>query len=93
MKKHFLGYRKPERKDRKYTCRRNSALVARYYYLSEIHRLRFDDVVSRLSVFFFISETYIMRLLCELEPQYTEIMDVKPSREELKKQFPYYDWS
>ena len=69
MEKHYLGYRRTVTIDKHYT-QRNTILIARYYYMSELKRLRFDDVVQRLSATFFISEYYVMRLLGSLSDKF-----------------------
>lgn len=46
--------------------KRNKKLVERYYYLFEIKRFRYDDVLKHLSEEeFFVSEERISRLLSE----------------------------
>lgn len=93
MEKHFLGYRMIKRKDTQYTNRRNSALIARYYYLSEIKRLRFDDVITRLSLTFFLSDTYVMRILRDSSDSFNEMLGERPGKEALKSNWPEYEWS
>jgi len=92
MEKHYLGYR----------CvgtvamsrmQRNELLIARYYYMSELKRLRFDDVVFRLSSTFFISDIYVMRLLSALSEQFDQIKAEHPKREDLRAKWPEWDWS
>ena len=92
MEKHYLGYRRARTIEKNYN-QRNELLIARYYYMSELKRLRFDDVVSRLSSTFFISEFYIMRLLGILSEQFDEIKIDHPSRECLRVKWPEWDWS
>lgn len=49
---------------------RNEALCRRYYYWTEIKRLRFDDALQRLSLEeFFLSEERIMCILREEYPK------------------------
>ena len=44
--------------------RRNEALVRRYYYLTEVQRLRFDDTVRLLAESeFFLSEQRVMAII------------------------------
>lgn len=45
-------------------ARRNEALLRRYYYLTEVQRLRFDDTYRQLSLDeFFISEDRIRDII------------------------------
>jgi len=92
MEKHFLGYRRGETAEQS-TQHRNEILIARYYYMSEIKRIRFDDIVLRLSKTFFLSEVYVMRLLGELFDQFDKIKAEHPTREFLKSKWPEWDWS
>lgn len=93
MERHFLGYKKPHKAGNQYTDIRNAALIVRYYYLSEIKRLRFDDVVSRLSATFFLSEGYIVQLLSNSEEEFRKVCEDKPTRELLRGKWPEMDWS
>ena len=44
--------------------RRNAQIVSRYYYWTEVQRLRFDDAVRQLSENeFFLSESRIIQIL------------------------------
>jgi len=92
MEKHYLGYRRTATLEKHYT-QRNTILIARYYYMSELKRLRFDDVVTRLSGTFFISEFYVMRLLGTLSEQFDKMKEEHPTRESLKCKWPEWDWS
>ena len=93
MEKYFLGYRRARHVESQYTERRNSALISRYYYLSEIKRLRFDDVTSRLAATFFLSEGYIMTLLGQSAADFAAICNSRPTRESLRAEWPEFDWN
>ena len=57
---------------------RDEALCRRYYYWTEIQRLRFDDVLKVLSEReFFISEERIMTIIRRKSPDRTEY-NLKP---------------
>lgn len=44
--------------------RRNEQIVARYYYWTEVERLRFDDAIRQLAENeFFLSENVIIKIL------------------------------
>lgn len=93
MEKHYLGYHRARRSSTQYTECRNAALIARYYYLSEIKRLRFDDTVARLSATFFLSEQYVMKILGDNRTQFETCCADKPSRDNLRVKFPEWEWS
>jgi hypothetical protein len=93
MEKHYLGYQRARRNNTQYTASRNLALITRYYYLSEMKRLRFDDVVARLSATFFVSECYVMKILGDSDAQFQQIVAECPSRENLRGKWPEWDWS
>lgn len=51
-------------RDSRLVERRNQQIVARYYYWTEVERLRFDDAVKQLAENeFFLSEDSIVRIL------------------------------
>ncbi|GAB6010812.1 transposase [Viscerimonas tarda] len=51
-------------RDRKLIEKRNSALIRRYYYWTEVQRLRFDDTLKVLSENeFFISEQRVLAII------------------------------
>ena len=93
MEKHYLGYRRAKKLAKQNTGNRNDALIARYYYLSEIRRLRFDDTTGRLSATFFISEAYVMKILGDSIAQFDKLKQQAPTREHLRAQWPEYDWA
>lgn len=93
MKRHFLGYRIARRIDTQKVRKRNSALTARYYYLSELKRLRFDDVVARLTATFFLSDATVLRILNDSNDEFTTMCEERPGREYLKANWPEFDWN
>ena len=93
MEKHFLGYRSARKIDRQKVNRRNGALIARYYYLSEMKRLRFDDVISKLTTTFFLSDAYVLRVLSNSNDKFVEMSTNRPEKDYFKAHWPEYDWS
>ncbi|MCX7100084.1 MAG: hypothetical protein NTX38_00950 [Methylobacter sp.] len=93
MEKHYLGYQRALRNNTQYTTSRNQALITRYYYLSEMKRLRFDDVVARLSNTFFVSESYVMKILGDSDAQFQVLVAEHPTRESLRVKWPEWEWS
>lgn len=54
--------------------KRNEAICRRFYYWTEIQRLRFDDALRILSQDeFFIGEDYLMRIIRENASKITDI--------------------
>ena len=72
---------------------RDRVLVARYYYWTEIERRRFDDVLKILAEReFFLDERSINVILVQQDEYYTHLCDVKPSRRDLRREYPGFDW-
>ena len=92
MERRFLGYRIASTNTISRE-QRNELLIARYYYMSELKRLRFDDVVFRLSSTFFISDIYVVRLLSALSEQFDLMKAERPTRESLRAKWPEWDWN
>lgn len=56
-------------RNRRLIERRNQKIVARYYYWTEVKRLRFDDAVRQMSENeFFLSEFMIWQILKKTAP-------------------------
>lgn len=56
----------PKGRNKELIAKRNEALLRRYYYWTEVQRLRFDDALKILSEQeFFISEERIMAIIRE----------------------------
>jgi len=73
---------------------RNKCLLTRYYFLSEIKRLRFDDVLKQLSENeFFLTEKYITNIIREGGNYLQELRDNKKTQIEFKKDYPGFRWS
>ena len=72
---------------------RDRVLVARYYYWTEIERRRFDDVLKILAEReFFLDERSINVILLQQDEYYTHLCDTKPSRRDLRREYPGFDW-
>lgn len=64
--------------------RRNEYLIKRYYFWYELQRLRFEDVIERLSENeVFLEEEYILRLIRDNSHLLKEIKQKKPSEKQL----------
>ncbi len=76
-----------------FVCVRNRVLIARYWYYTECKRIRFDDVLSRLSKHeFFISERTIMNILRENDSYYNMLLQKNPGRKYLTSEYPGWSW-
>ncbi|MBD9165890.1 MAG: hypothetical protein EGQ00_02395 [Parabacteroides johnsonii] len=72
---------------------RNRAMIARYYYWTEIRRRRFDDVMRILSdQEFFVEDRTISNTLLDLNDYLNELYKLKKEARELKKEFPSWNW-
>jgi len=73
---------------------RNQALIARYYYWSEIWERRYDKVLETLSKHeFFISETTIHREILRNDNLLKNILNRRPDVKELALSFPGFNWT
>jgi hypothetical protein len=64
---------------------RDKKLIERYYYWSEIKRLRFDDCIDKLSKEeFFISPLRVQRIITANSEYLHELINKKPNVNKLK---------
>ena len=69
---------------------RNECLVARYYYLSEIKRLRYDDAIARLSSAFFISCSQVQSVTMNNNHLFEQLRG--STIKQIAKRWPEYNW-
>lgn len=91
----FLGYQNHPKESKcgrslQLITLRNECLIARYYFLSEIKRVRFDDVTAKLSGTFFLSVSRVMAIISAN----TELFDSMKgsSARQMAKRWPDYNW-
>ena len=72
--------------------RRNKALVARWYYWTELVRLRADDALNKLSEEFYIEEQTITRALLDNDGYLRELIANQTTRKQLRKTYNYFNW-
>lgn len=73
---------------------RNRLMIARYYYWTEIRRLRFDDVMRILSLReFFVEDRTISNALLDLSAYLDDLYKGKVTAKRLKQEYPGWDWS
>ncbi|RXQ96063.1 hypothetical protein EO244_04265 [Ancylomarina salipaludis] len=74
--------------------RRNRCLIARFYYWTEIKRLRFDDVLDVLQEEeFFIKDRNIMNIINSSNDYLNNLIKSSATPRELKKQYPTFNWN
>jgi hypothetical protein len=72
---------------------RNRVMTARYYYWTEIRRLRFDDVLHILSSEeFFIEDRTICNILSRMDGCLSELRDRKAIASDLERAYPSWSW-
>lgn len=73
---------------------RNQLLLARYYYWTEIRRVRFDDTIKILTQReFFVEDRTITNALLDLSPYLENLYKEKLTTRKLKQKYPSFDWS
>lgn len=72
---------------------RNRTVAARYYYWTELHRRREDDVRQMLcDNEFFVEERTIANALLDQDEFLTALICGRTTRRELRRLFPGFDW-
>jgi hypothetical protein len=86
-----LNFRHPVKVPDNHSQRRLIAAAARYYYYTQVceDRRTYEEVISTLSEEFYLSVDYLSRRLPDYVP---EVLSLKPSIMELRKQFPHLNW-
>jgi hypothetical protein len=75
------------------TQARNKAVIARYYYWTEIRRRRFDDVMRILSSGeFFIEDRTICNILSVMSDYLSELYERKTDGRALEGEYPSWNW-
>jgi hypothetical protein len=71
---------------------RNKALVYRYFYWAEIHRLRYEDCLQELENEFYITTTRIITVLSQSNDIISKVTQEQPTLNELQLLFPHFTW-
>lgn len=71
---------------------RNMALVARWYYWTELKRLRTDDVLDNLCDEFFIEAQTVSRAVLDYDAYFRQLVDAKTTSAQLAKKYPFFNW-
>ena len=73
---------------------RNKTLAARFYYWSEVKRVRFDDVVKILESSEFFVEYQTIRIAIDSQQSFLdELYSDSKAVATLKKHFPAWNWN
>ena len=74
--------------------KRDRALVARYYFWTEIKRRRYDDTLAILqNQEFFISERRIENVIRESGEYLDRLLLKKAPVNDLRREYPSFNWS
>lgn len=76
-----------------YTTERDAALAYRFYYYYDLVRKRFDDVVNDLEKEFYISSTTVVERLTYNDSLLKDIKQNSPTRSQLRKRYPHFNWN
>lgn len=72
---------------------RNQLLLARYYYWTEIRRVRFDDTMKILTQReFFVKDRTITNALLDSSTYLDSLYKEKITTRKLKQKYPSFDW-
>lgn len=75
-----------------YMVERDNAIAARFYYLSHLRRLRYDDCLMRLEKEFFLTALYISQRLPERSEYIKTLVNNNTDRKQLRKLFTQFCW-
>lgn len=70
---------------------RNRALIWRYFFYSEVKRLRYDDIITELSRDFFISEHTVLARLVEYSESIQNLITERPSLAKIEAENARFD--
>lgn len=75
-------------------AKRDRTLAARYYYWTEVKRVRFDDVEKRLAdCEFFLDARTVTKILAEQEAYLNQLYRTRPSMKELAATHQGFDFT
>lgn len=72
--------------------KRNSCMIARYYYYGYFKEKCFEEIIQLLVADFFISPLRIARIVQENSDKIKELKDKRVSVYLLQQHFPQYRW-
>jgi protein-tyrosine-phosphatase len=82
-------------RDKKLVARRNSKLIARYYFYAQLQKAKLDYtyIIGKLSDEFDISDFRIIIIMQENHAELKEIFTKKPEKKQLQEKYPHLVWS
>ena len=85
---------KPEQKGQRnvHLDRRDDALAVRFYYYYHLLRIRYDDILLKLEMEFFITPNVIIQRLGTRNAFMKDLSKQEPKLNDLKKMLPFYSW-
>jgi len=71
---------------------RNRCMFYRYWYYSKRHKMRYDEVLKRLSREFNIAEQTIINVISRNQNSLKEVYEETPKITTLRREFEYLTW-
>ena len=72
---------------------RDKCLAYRYYYYGQIHRMRYDDILRKLELEFFLTEHRLVTVLSDNKLILEGVVNEKPTVKQLAKLYPHWVWT
>lgn len=73
--------------------RRRDVMACRYYYYAVVKRQLYEDCLMDLYREFFITPNTIVNELMKREEKISELIELKTPPSDLKKVYPWFNWS
>jgi hypothetical protein len=86
---------KPEQQGHRnvHLTRRDDAIAIRFYFYHHIKRLRYDDILLKLEIEFYLTPNMLMKRLNDRTDLMKELSKKDTKISNLKKILPYYNWN
>jgi hypothetical protein len=86
---------KPDQKGQRnvHLDRRDDALALRFYYYHHFERVRYDDILLKLEIEFFITPNVIAQRLNTRTDYMKELSRTQPKVTDLRKLLPFFHWN
>lgn len=72
--------------------KRNECLIDRYFFYGKFSGLRYDLILEKLSLEFFLSEVTIPKVVDENLDKLIELKKNKPTKEDFQNKWPHLVW-
>lgn len=83
----------PKRVNGAFMPDRDAAIAYRFYYHYKLLRRTFEDAVDGMQNEFFISSSTIVTRLTQNDALLRDITNNKPTRNDLRKRYPHFNWN